>query len=164
MAEESYNEFKVRVTDGENLSEIDPVPLFENLKVERSEYVDRLKREHRAAVLARHSRVTKRPIITSEVSHGEVSEQPDKEEPILSGKDSTSNTNVKRRSSIEKKEEPTKKLSKERLRLEIAIRRTCLIEHAFASIMGILAGIGAYVVTKEFIHFAKALFIKWFTK
>ena len=65
MAEESYNEFKVRVTDGENLSEIDPVPLFENLKVERSEYVDRLKREHRAAVLARHSRVTKRPIITS---------------------------------------------------------------------------------------------------
>lgn len=160
MSEETYNQFKVRVTDGQNLSEVDPVTLYEDLKSERSEYVDTLKREHRAAVLARHNRVTKRPIITSEVSHGEVGLNPDKEEPIIDSQPSSTEPVAPAEPAKVVPKEP----SIERMQLELSLRHACLIEHAFASIMGILAGIGGYVVTREFISLISGVFVKLFAK
>lgn len=160
MAEETYNEFKVRVTDGQNLSEVDPVPLYESLKSERSEYVDRLKKEHRTAVLARHNRATKRPIITSEVTSGEVSTT-DKEELIVEGDaiDSDPRTCSSSECQAISYQEKTK-----RMEIELGLRSTILLEHCFASIMGILAGIGAYVVTKEFSRLCWSLIAKFFDK
>jgi hypothetical protein len=154
MAEETYQQFKIRVTDGKNLSEVDPLPLHEALKSERSEYVDKLKKEHRAAVLARHGRVTKRPIITSEISHGEVG---DREEPIVPPELTESPSP----SSNKPRPEQVLFLSQAQ---EYKLRKFIFFENLIASILGIFAGLGIYVFTKEVIKTFGSLYLNYFAQ
>lgn len=155
--EETYNEFKVRVTDGQNLTDVDPVELYEELKSERYDYVNKLKQEHRAAIMARHTRVTKRPKITSQVSAGEVSEEGPflTDHPALHGPaiNATITDSPLQNSSNEVAEEkPSLDYLREENRqkeLELRTRGLVLKEMIFGYFMGIFSGVGIYFTFKE---------------
>jgi hypothetical protein len=143
MAEETYNEFKVRVTDGKNLTEVDPIELYDELKSERYDYVNKLKQEHRAAIMARHTRVTKRPKITSQVSAGEVVNT--EEAPLVTSTDDLQNSsNECPPMDIDYLRE--KNREKE---LEVKTRAIVFKEMIFGYFMGIFSGVGIYFTFKE---------------
>jgi hypothetical protein len=169
---ETYQQFKVRVTDGQNLVEIDPIDLNEATKNEPYAYVQKLRAEQKAAILAKHKRVVKKPFVTSEIVQGEVSEDvPELVSPAEPLSSSTSDIIPEPLSTNcpVLKQDDTHKLDvlREENRaseLDLRQRKQVFTEMVFAWIMGVFSGYGVYLVTKDIYSFVSQFLIRFFTK
>jgi hypothetical protein len=173
---ETYQQFKVRVTDGQNLVEIDPIDLNEATKNEPYAYVQKLRAEQKAAILAKHKRVVKKPFVTSEIVQGEVSEDvPELVSPAEPLSSSTSDctpeplsTDLQELQAVKQQYDAGKiDLLREENRaseLDLRQRKQVFTEMVFAWIMGVFSGYGVYLVTKDIYSFVSQFLIRFFTK
>lgn len=161
---ETYQQFKTRVTDGKNLVELDPAVINEATKNEPFAYVQKLRAEHKAAIMAKHKRVVKKPFVTSEIVQGEVSETPQTPpvveesvpEPLLS---STSPQGYDPKHDLDMLRERNRESELIQRRRQVDMQ-----EMVFAWIMGVFSGYGIYLVTKEVWSSVAKFLLNFFAK